>query len=132
VDDLTDIERQLLRAALELGFGPDTDLSRANTARVVNRVLAWRGLSAEQIDDGWRSDGCPPDHATVYAALARMTQERHSAGPGRAPERPGPALFEGGGNWGAPGDPDAPACAPQYNSCRLTEEGERRARALAH
>jgi hypothetical protein len=39
-------------------------------------------------------------------------------------------LFEGGGNWGVPGDPSRPACWPQYNACRLTTEGERVAREL--
>lgn len=113
---LTELERQLLRAALELGFGPNTDLSRANTARVVDRVLAWRGLSSEQIEAGWRADDCDSEHATVYAVLMRLTLE--AQGP----------LFEGSGNWGTPGVPDAPACWPQYNSCRLTAEGERLAR----
>ncbi len=42
----------------------------------------------------------------------------------------GSALFEGGGNWGVPGDPDRPACWPSFNSCRLTAEGERLARSL--
>lgn len=121
MDEFTEIERQLLRAALELDFGASTDLSRANTARVVDRVLAWRGLSAQQIATGWRADDCDLEHATVYAALVRMIREPRTAGS---------ALFEGGGNWGTPDDPGAPACWPQYNSCRLTEEGERLARAL--
>lgn len=127
---LTEIEQQLLRSAAVLGLGPATDLSRANTARVVDQVLRWRGLTAEQVDAGWRLEDCDPEHGTVYAALVRMTHQTDVDGPGRAPERPGPALFEGGGNWGVPGDPEQPACWPQYNSCRLTAEGERVARVL--
>jgi len=40
-------------------------------------------------------------------------------------KRPGPALFEGGGNWGVSGDPNCPACWPDFNSCRLTVQGDR-------
>lgn len=128
--DLTEVERQLLMAAAVHGLGPATDLGRANTARIVNQVLRWRGLTAEQIKSGWRSEDCDPEHDAVYAALVRMTHQMHREGPGRAPERPGTALFEGGGNWGVPGDPQEPACWPQFNSCRLTADGERLARLL--
>ena len=128
--DLTEVERQLLVAAAVHGLGPSTDLSRVSTARIVNQVLRWRGVTEDQIESGWRLEDCDPEHATVYAALVRMTHETHTKGPGRVPERSGPALFEGGGNWGVPGDPNHPACWPEYNSCRLTAEGERLARAL--
>jgi hypothetical protein len=130
VGDLTQVEQQLLLAALVQGLGPSTDLSRANTARVVDQVLRWRGLTEDQIDTGWRLEDCDPEHGAVYAALVRMTHEVHTKGAGRGPERPGPAMFEGGGNWGDPGDSSHPACWPQYNSCRLTAEGDQVARAL--
>ncbi len=122
---LTQTERLLLMAAAVHGLGPHTDLNYANTARVVNQALRWRGLSAEEIRGGWRDRDCDPAHAEVYDALIRMTHQMQTVGPGRAPERPGPVLFEGSGNWGVPGDPDCPACWPQYNSCHLTAEGER-------
>lgn len=127
---LTEIEEQLLMAAAVHGLGPDTDLGRANTARIVNQVLAWRGLSEEQVRSGWRDEDCDASHDEIYSALIRMAHQVHREGPGRTPERPGPALFEGGGNWGVPGNPDFPACWPHYNSCRLTAEGERLARLL--
>ena len=124
-DDLTEIEQQLLMAAAVQGLGPATDLGRANTARVVNQVLRWRGLTAEQVNAGWRDEDCDPEHDAVYAALVRMTHQECRDGSFRPGERPGPALFEGGGNWGVPGDPDCPPCWPHFNSCRLTSEGER-------
>src|SRR4051794_18785489 len=108
--EFTDTEQLLLMAATLQGFGPDRDLSRGtNTARVVNQVLRWRGLSDEQIRAGWRDDeyrGPDPSHEEVYQALIRMTHQTVLDGPGRPPERSGPALFEGGGDWGVPGDPD--------------------------
>jgi hypothetical protein len=127
-ETLTETERLLLMAAAVHELGPATDLSRANTARVVNQVLSWRGLSAEEVGGGWRELECGPIHEEVYNALIRMTHQTHRAGPGRTPERPGAPLFEDGGNWGVPGDPNSPACWPQYNSCRLTAAGERVAR----
>jgi hypothetical protein len=127
---LTEIEQQLLMAAAVHRLGPTTDLGRANTARVVNQVLRWRGLTAEQVNAGWRDEDCDPEHDAVYAALVRMTHQACRDGNFRPSERPGPALFEGGGNWGVPGDPDYPACWPHFNSCRLTAEGERLARWL--
>jgi hypothetical protein len=129
-NDLTEVEQQLLMAAAVHGLGPATDLGRANTARVVNQVLRWRGLTAEQIDTGWRNSDCDPEHDAVYTALVRMTYQSCRNGSFRASERPGPALFEGGGNWGVPGDPDKPPCWPHFNSCRLTAEGKRIAREL--
>jgi hypothetical protein len=117
-------------AAAVHGLGPTTDLGRANTARVVNQVLLWRGLTAEQINAGWREQDCDPEHDEVYAALVRMTHQECRDGSFRPGERPGLALFEGSGNWGVPGDPNRPACWPLFNSCRLTAEGERLAREL--
>ncbi len=128
--DLTEIEQQLLMAASVHGLGTGTDLGRANTARIVDQVLAWRGLSGEQVRSWWRDEDYDWTHDLVYPALIRMIHQKHREGPGRAPERPGQALFEGGGNWGVPGDSDFPACWPQHNSCRLTGEGERLARLL--
>src|SRR5262245_49504878 len=101
-ETLTETEWLLLMAAAVHELGPDTDLRRANTARVVNQVLRWRGLSAEEVRCGWRERDCDPIHEEVYKALIRMTHETHRDGPGRAPERPGVPLFEGGGNWGVP------------------------------
>lgn len=123
--DLTEVEKQLLMAAVVHDLRPATDLSQANSVRIVNQVLQWCGLSAEQIDSGWRVSDCDPEHETVYAALVRMTHQKCRDGNLRPAERPGPALFEGGGNWGVTGDTNRPACWPHYNSCRLTIEGER-------
>jgi hypothetical protein len=110
--DLTETERQLLMAAAVHRLGPGTDLGRANTARIVNEVLGWRGLNSEQIESGWRDEGPDPAHQAVYTTLVHMTHQMDRDGPGRAPQRPGPALFEGAGN------------------CGLTAEGERVARLL--
>jgi hypothetical protein len=123
--DLTEVEQQLLMAAAVHGLGPTTDISRANTVRVVNQVLRWRGFTDEQVQAGWRDDDCDPEHDAVYAALVRMTHQQLPGGGLRPGERQGPALFEGGGNWGVPGDPDRPSCWPHFNSCRLTSEGQR-------
>ena len=121
IDTLTETERLLLMAAAVQRLGPSTDLDRANTARVVDQVLRWLGLSALEISRGWDEAAIGPIHQEVYNVLIRMTYQM----PNRAPERPGTLLFEGAGNWGVPGDPTRPACLPQYNSCRLTAEGER-------
>jgi hypothetical protein len=129
-ENLTETERLLLMAAAVHELGPATDLSRANTARVVDQVLRWRGLSAEEVRDGWQDQECGPIHEEAYNALIRMTHQTTRMGPWRPPERPGVPLFEGSGNWGVPGDPNCPACWPQFNSCRLTAEGERMARDL--
>jgi hypothetical protein len=111
-------------------LGPDTNLCFANTARVVNQVLVWLGLSAKQVRDGWRAHDCDPLHREVYDCLIRITRMAMSSGEWRTAERPEVPLFEGGGNWGVPGDPNRPACWPHFNSCRLTAEGERLARKL--
>ena len=131
VGDLTEVEQQLLMAAGVHGLGPATDLARANTERVINQVLRWRGLTAEQIDAGWQDEDCDPEHDAVYAALVRMTHQKCRDGSFQTGERPGSALFEGGCNWGVPGDPGRPPCWPHFNSCRLTAEGERLARSLS-
>jgi hypothetical protein len=139
IETLTETERLLLMAAAVHGLGPGTDLSRANTARVVNQALLWLGVSPEEIRRGWEElethkqgeqlENHPGSEA-FYAALVRMTHQLLRGGPGRAPERAGPALFEGSGNWGVPGDPGCPASSPYFNSCRLTARGEQIAREL--
>jgi hypothetical protein len=123
--EFTEIEQQLLMAAAFHALGTATDLSRANTALIVNQVLRWRGLTVEQVNAGWRDEDCDPEHNAVYAALVRMTHQRVPGKGLRPGKRQGPALFEGSGNWGVPGDPDCPPCWPHFNSCRLTSEGER-------
>jgi hypothetical protein len=100
-ETFTDTEQLLLMAAAIQGLGPDTDLSRANTARVVDQALRWRGLSAEEIRRGWEEPEIHPVNEEVYDVLIRMTHPM----PDRAPERPGAPLLEGEGNWGVPGDP---------------------------
>ena len=125
-ETLTETERLLLMAAAVQRLGPNTDLDRANTARVVDQVLRWICLGAEEISRGWEEPAIGPIHREVYNVLIRMTYQM----PNRAPERPGTPLFEGNGNWGVPGDPIRPACLPQYNSCRLTAEGEQLASEL--
>ena len=78
--DLTEIEQQLLMAAAVHRLGPDADLGRANTARVVDQVLRWRGLSVEQVRSGWREEDCDPDHELVYGALIRMIHQTDRKG----------------------------------------------------
>ena len=128
--DLSEIEQQLLIAAAVHGLGPAADLSRACTARVVDQVLRWRGLTVERMQVGWPDGERDPEHEMVYAALVRMTHQKCPDGSFRPAERAGPVLFEGGGNWGVPGDPTCPPCQPEFNSCRLTAEGEQQARLL--
>jgi hypothetical protein len=122
----SEIERLLLMAASARELGPSSSLVRANTAKVVEQALLWLGLSGEDIRQGWAKPKRFPINEEVYNVLNRMTFQF----PDRAPERPGEVLFEGGGNWGVPGDPNCPAPWPQYNSCRLTRHGERIARLL--
>ncbi|MCH8807025.1 MAG: hypothetical protein IH986_13170 [Planctomycetes bacterium] len=125
IEMLTETERLLLMAAGVHGLGPNTDLSCANTARVVDQALRWLGLTAEEIRRGLNEPECHPVSEEVYNVLVRMTHQTHRDGPGPAPERPGKALFEGGGNWGVPGDASSPPAWPHFNSCRLTAHGER-------
>jgi hypothetical protein len=127
---LTETEQQLLMAAAAEGLGPDTDLTRANTARVINQVLRWRGRSPEEACHAWREQHNDPMHEEVYAVLIRMLHQIHSVDPGQTPKRVGEVLFEGSGNWGVPGEPSWPPCEPEFNSCRLTHAGERLAREL--
>lgn len=56
--DLAEVERQLLMAAAVHSLGPGTDLGHANTACIVDQVLLWRGLTADQISAGWRTGDC--------------------------------------------------------------------------
>jgi hypothetical protein len=134
MDTLTEIEQLLLMAAATQGLGPGTDRGRANTVRIVDQALRWMGLTPEQVRQGWEQawegEEPPSLNEDVYNALVRMTRQRCARGPDRPPERPGEALFEGGGNWGVPGDPSRPASWPHFNSCSLTAHGERLARAL--
>lgn len=130
IEILTKSERLLLMAAAVHGLGPGTDLTRANAARVVNQALIWTGLSSDKIRQGWECPEANPIIEETYNALVRMTRELHRGKPGRNPERIDDALFEGGGNWGVPCDPNSPAAWPQFNSCRLTANGERIAREL--
>jgi hypothetical protein len=130
IGTLTETERLLLMSAAVHELGATTDLGYANTARVVNQVLFWRGLSTEEVRSGWRTYDCDPVHGEVYNTLVRMTRQMQRSGIWRAAERPGIPLFDGGGNWGVPGDPSRPACWPHFNSCRLTAEGERVAQEL--
>ena len=127
---LSDMERLLLMAAAVQGFGPRTDITRANTAKVVLQALQWSGLGTAEVYQQWEQFEWPAELDKVYQPLVGMTQQVLRDGGARPPERPGPALFEGGGNWGVPGDPQRPACDPRYNSCRLTALGGLIARAL--
>lgn len=129
-ESLTDMERLLLMAAAVQGLGPDADVTRANTARVVIQALRWSGLDSAEVRAQWDQGEWPPALEGVYGPLVRMTWQQRTGGGLFPAERLGLALFEGGGNWGVPGDPDCPPCDPQYNSCRLTALGERVALAL--
>ncbi len=133
-ETLTETEQLLLMAAAVQGLGPDSDLVHGNTSRtsrIVNQVLRWRGLTEAEIRrDTEGSQNLHPIRTEVYNALIHMTRQKIRGGSWREAERPGPALFEGGGNWGVPGNPDRPACWPEFNSCRLTTDGERIAQEL--
>jgi|GEM_PF-6774912 len=72
---LTETERLLLMAAAVHDLGPDTDLAYANTARVVDQALRWRGLSVEEIRNGWREPESHPINEEVYNVLIRMTHQ---------------------------------------------------------
>lgn len=133
----TETERFLLTAPFHLEFGPKSSLHYANTVKVVNQTLFWLGLSADEIRRGWQeldSETLDDDvriiNEDVYNVLIRMTRQMLRGNSWRPQDRPGVPLFEGGGNWGVPGDPNQPACDPHFNSCRLTVHGERIARKL--
>ena len=117
-------------AAAVHGYGPGADITRANTARIVWQALDWGGLFNDEVREHWNRGELHPTIDQVYGQLVRMTHQLNRIGPGRRPERPGEALFEGGGNWGVPGDPERPPNDPWYNSSRLTPMGEQVARAL--
>lgn len=127
---LTNMERLLLMAAAVQGLGPQTDLSYANTALVVLQALKWSGLDSAEVREQWHQLARHPALDEVYEPLIHMTHQQVRDGGIRAAERPGPALFEGGGNWGSPGDPERRPCHPHFNSCRLTALGEQIALAL--
>jgi hypothetical protein len=125
IEHLTQIEKLLLMAAAVHGLRPGIELKYANTARVVLKALEWAGLDSKEVLDAWNTDDWHPSLQAVYGPLVHMTQMELLTGGFRPAERPGPALFEGGGNWGVPGDPKHPPACPQFNSCRLTATGDR-------
>jgi hypothetical protein len=120
-NSLNEMEQLLLMAAAVQGLTPDSTLHFANTAKVVRQVLHWTGSFSEEVIKAWNSDEENPTIDLVYGTLIRMTQPINN--PKRLPERDGEVLFEGGGNWGDPGNPDHPPAAPHFNSCRLTIHG---------
>jgi hypothetical protein len=120
-EHLTQMEKLLLMAAAVHGLRPGINIKYANTARVVRQVLEWAGLDTKDVLDTWNTDDWHPSIEAVYGPLVHMTQVQGF----RPAERPGPALFDGGGNWGVPGDPERPPAYPHFNSCRLTETGDR-------
>ena len=117
-EGISEIERLLLMAAAVHGLGPGTDLSRANTAKVVDQVLKWTGVNDGEVREAWSSIESHPAMDRVYTVLISMVQSDS----GKLPERPGDPLFKGGGNWGGP---EESPCNLHFNSCRLTELGER-------
>ena len=107
----------LFMAAAVHKLGPKTDLSRANTMKVMRQALHWGGLFHGEIKKCFESyDECPPV-AQFYEALISMMPQ----------SRPKEVLFECGGNWGGPGERRASA---HFTSCRLTERGWRLASEL--
>lgn len=98
-------------AAVVHKLGPKTDLSYANTFKVMRQALHWAGLLHGEIERSFESynNECPPV-AQFYEAMISMMPQ---AGPTEV-------LFEGEGNWGGPGE--LPASA-HFTSCRLTERG---------
>jgi hypothetical protein len=126
VDDalaLSEVERLLLMAAAVHGLGPKTDLTFANTNKVVGQALEWAGLLVGEVRAAWENPGREyrPAIVQVYGALIRMARQIHRVGPGRPPERPGEPLFEASGNVGTAAKPQA---FPHFTSCRLTARGE--------
>jgi hypothetical protein len=91
-------------------LGPETDLTYANTARVMRQALHWAGLLHGEIETCFESYDDIPPVTQFYDALTSMIHQ----------ERATEALFEGGGNWGGPGLRPA---AAHFTSCRLTERG---------
>jgi hypothetical protein len=100
----------LLMAAAVHELGPRTNLSYANTAKVMRQALYWAGLLHGEIEERFESyEECPPVTQFYEAMISMMPQSM-----------PAEVLFEGGGNWGGPGEPHASA---HFTSCRLTERG---------
>ena len=100
----------LLMAAAAHGLGPGTNLHYANAAKVMCQALHWAGLLHGAVEESFESyDECPPV-TEFYDALVSMMPQSN----------PVEALFEGGGNWGGPGERPASA---HFTSCRLTERG---------
>jgi hypothetical protein len=108
---LSEMERLLLMAAADHELGPDTDLSYANCARVVARVLLWEGLVDDEILAAWAESEYHPAIARCYGTLIAMIQHQPSS----------EALFEGQGNLGTP---ESPGAFPHFTSCRLTRLGQ--------
>jgi hypothetical protein len=97
-------------------LGPDTDLGRANSARVVGQALLWAGLIDDEVRAAWEAIEYHPAITGCYGALIGMIRQP-----------PGEALFQGGGDLGTP---ESPQAFPHFTSCRLTRRGERLARQL--
>lgn len=123
-EPLSRIEKLLLMAAAVHGLRPGSNIRYANTARVVHTALEWAGLYSEEVAGRWSADEWHPALDEVYEPLVRMTQVELRTGDFRPAERCGPALFEGSGDWGVPGDPKRPPADPRFNSCRLTGIGD--------
>lgn len=73
-------------------------------------------VSSAAFRDHWATEMWHDDVLVAYNPLVLLIHNMCEAGPTEA-------LFEGGGNWGVPGDPNRPPCDPHFNSCRLTERG---------
>jgi len=100
----------LLMAAAVHRLGPQTNLSYANTMKVMRQALHWAGLLHGEIEERFESyDECPPVTQFYESLISMMPQSR-----------PTEVLFECGGNWGGLGEPRASA---HFTSCRLTERG---------
>src|SRR5262245_34977059 len=110
--ELTEMEKLLLMAAAVHGLGSQIDITSANSAIVVLQAIQWAGLDNQEFRQQWNRDKPHSALDQVYLPLVRMTQQLCRDGSIRAAERPGPALFEGRGNWGVPGDPKHPPCDP--------------------
>jgi hypothetical protein len=127
IENLTENEQLLLMAAAAQGFGPETDLSTANTYKVVRQIVYWSQID-ETIFDGWCEQQFEsPELDEIYRTLVGLVDQTPNRN-GLSAGRPGPALFEGAGSWGNP-DGDPP-CATRFNACRLTSLGEEQARRL--
>ena len=97
-------------AAAVHGLGPETDLTHANTARVMRQALHWAGLLHGKMETCFESYNDAPPVTQFYDALESMILQN----------RPTEVLFEGGGNWGGQGFRRA---AAHFTSCRLTKRG---------